>query len=218
MQQQNHNFKNFSNVVFNNNLEIEGLDCFIKNLEKHFFCQATVRNCSPTTNSVNLVVELNCNFELLEALHYFEKDAWGSFKCEENSFDNALNTLKECNTIHIYVEEFSLFFKDTSIIVNKIYDESIPEQLGNIFVKLNEHSINFTKGLTEIPSEIYMPVFEDTMTESEHMLLMDIQSDNNYQQDYFSFWGLYYCSEDDAVVYDLNQQSIIKGDLQMLNR
>lgn len=212
------NFDNFSRVGFNKNIEIEGLHRFTKNLEKHFFSQVTVRNCSKSNNTVNLVVELDCNFELSETLHHFEKDTWGNFKCQENSFAGALNQLKECTDLQIEVEEFSLFLKDTSIIVNRIYDQSISQQLESILIKLSEHSINFTKGFTEIPYEIYIPVFEDNVMENEHALLMNIKSGNNIEQDYFSFWGLYYFSEDDAVVYDLKNQSIIKGNLQMLNR
>lgn len=213
----NDNFNNFSRVGFNKNLEIDGLDRFTKNLEKHFFSEVTVRNCSASTDSINLVVELDCNFGLLEALHHFENDTWGNFKSQENSFAGAFDQLKECNALPIEVEEFSLFLQDTSIIVNRIYNQSISQQLENILTKINEHYIHFTKGLTEIPFEIYIPVFEDQM-ENEHTLLKDIKSGNNNEQDYFSFWGLYYYSEDDAVVYDLKNQCIIEGNLQMLNR
>jgi len=214
----NDNFDEFSRVGFNRNVEIESLNCFTKNLEKHFFSQATIRNCSSSNNTVNLVVELDCNFGLLEALHHFDKGTWGNFTCKENSFSGALEQLKESNIIDIEVEEFSLFLKDTSIIVNRIYNQSISKQLENIFSKLSEHAIHFTKGLTEIPYEVYIPVFEDNVMENESKLLMNIRSGNNSEQDYFSFWGVYYYSEDDAVVYDLKNQSIIKGNLQMLNR
>lgn len=214
----NDNFDNFSRVGYNKNVEIEGLDRFTKNLEKHFFSQVTIRNCSSTTNSVNLVVELDSNFELLETLHYFTKETWGNFNCPENSFAGALTQLRVCNELAIEVEELSLFFKDTSIIVNRIYDQSIAEQFENILISLNEHFEFFTKGVTELPYEIYIPVFEDDLMENEHTLLMNIQSGNNSAQDYFSFWGLYYYSEDDASVYDLKNRSIINGNLQMLNR
>lgn len=214
----NDNFNNFSRVGFNNSLEIKGLDYFIKNLEKHFFSEVTLRNCSPTTANVSLVVELDCNFELLETLYHFENGSWGNFQCPETSFIGALDHLKKCNDFEIEVEEFSLFFKDTSIIANRIYEHSISEQLENVFHKLNEHAINFTKGFTEIPYEIYVPVFEDNLMENEDTLLMNIKSGNNSAQDYFSFWGLYYYSEEDAVVYDLKNKGIINGNLQMLNR
>lgn len=214
----NYNFKDFSRVGFNKNLEIEGLDCFTRNLEKHFFSQVTIRNYSHTANTVSLVVELDCNFGLLEALHHFEKNTWGNFKSQENSFSGALNQLRERNSVEIDVEEFSLFLQDTSIILNRIYAQSIPEQLQNIFSKVNEHVIHFTKGLTEVPYEIYVPVFEDNVMENEDILLMNIKSGNRVEQNYFDFWGLYYFSDEDAVVYDLKNQSIIKGNLQMLNR
>ncbi|MFK7812467.1 MAG: hypothetical protein AB8B59_08235 [Maribacter sp.] len=211
-------FDNFSRVGFNDKIEIEGLQSFVKNLEKHFFSQVTVRNCSPTNDLIQLVIELDCNFGLLETLHHFEKNTWGNFACHENSFSGALNRLKACNDVEIEVEEFSFFLKDTSIIVNRIYDHSIQQQLENILIQLSQHSAYITKGLTEIPYEIYVPVFEDNVMENERTLLLNIKSGNNNEQDYFSFWGLYYYSEDDAVIYDLKNQTIIKGNLQMLNR
>lgn len=212
------NFDGFSRKIFNNEVQIEGIDRFIKNLEKHFFSQVTVRNCSPLDNSINLVIELNCNFELIETLHHFGKDNWGNFKSLEYSFEGALNQLKASNGFIIEVEEFSLFLKDTSIIVNRIYEQSISQQLENIFTQLNKHHIYLTKGLSEIPFEIYVPVFEEDLMESKDSLLANIQSNKHCKKDYFSFWGVYYFSEEDAVVFDLKNQTIIEGDLQMLNR
>ncbi len=214
----NNNFDNNSRVGFNKILKLEGLDCFVKNLEKHFFSQVTVRNCSTSINSVHLVVELDCNFGLLETMHHFEKDTWGNFKSQQNSFAGALKKLRESNDLSIEIEEFSLFLKDTSIIVSKLYDQSISLQLEHIFIQLKEHAIYFTKGYSEIPFEIYLPVYEDSVIENEHSLMMNTNPRNNNKKDYFSFWGLYYYSEDDALVYDSKSQSIIKGNLQMLNR
>jgi hypothetical protein len=211
-------FDDFSREIFNNEVQIEGLGRFIKNLEKHFFSQVTVRNCSPSDDSIQLVIELDCNVELIEMLHHFEKHNWGNFKSYENSFVGALNQLKSSNGSKIEVEEFYLFLQDTSIIVNRIYEQSISQQLEEIFTQLNKHHIYLTKGLSEIPFEIYVPVFEEDLMETENSSLMNIQSSNNCKKDYFSFWGVYYYSEDDAVVYDLKNQTIIKGDLQMLNR
>ena len=155
---------------------------------------------------------------MLEALHHFEKNNWGNFKCPENSFVGALDQLEESNNLPLEVEEFSLFFNDTSIIVNRIFDQSIAQQLENIFIEIHKHAEHFTKGSNEIPYEIYVPVFEDNLMENEHALLMNIKSGNNSEQDYFSYWGMYFYSEDEAVVYDLKNQCIIQGNLQMLNR
>ncbi|MFS4491507.1 hypothetical protein [Maribacter sp. 2308TA10-17] len=212
------NFDNFSRVRFNNEIEIEGLDTFKKNLEKHFFSQVTVRNFSPSKDVINLVVELDCNLGFLETLHHFKKNTWGNFQSPEYSFSGALQQLKESNDIPIDVEEFSLFLNDTSIIINRIYHQSISQQLENILSEISTHHIHLTKGLSEIPYEIYVPVFEDDLMDNGNTLLIDIQSGNHSEKDYFSFWGIYYFSEDDAVVYDLKNQSIIKGNLQMLNR
>jgi len=211
-------FRDFSRVGLNINLAIEGLDRFIKNVEKHFFSRVTVRNYSHSANSLNLVVELDCNFGLLEALDHFEKGTWGNFESHENSFSRALNQLRACNSVEIDVEEFSLFLQDTSIILNRVCAQSIPRQLQNIFSKVNQHVVHFTKGLTEIPYEIYLPVFDHKVMGNEDNLVMNMKSGSHSEQNYFGFWGLYYFSDEDAVVYDLKNQSFIKGNLQMLNR
>lgn len=218
MPKNNKGFNQFSRIEFNQNSEIQGLESFTKNLEKHFFSQVTIRKCCASTNVINLVVELDCNFGLLETLHHFEKDTWGNFKSQKNSFSGALNLLSDSNDLPIQIEEFTLFLKDTSIIVTRIYDLSISLQLENIFKNLIKHSLYFTRGHFEIPFEIYMPVFEDSVMENENELISCKQATHNSEKDYFSFWGLYYYSDDDAVVYDLKNQTIVNGNLQMLNR
>ena len=61
-----------------------------------------------------------------------------------------------------------------------------------------------------------MPVFEESLLEND-TTLMNIRSGNNDVKDYFKYWGLYFYTEDDALIYDLKNTSIISGDLQMLN-
>jgi len=213
------NSKNRSPVGFNSNIQLTGLDNFIKNLEKHFFSRATVRCISSDPCEINLVIEIDCNFELHEALDHLGKGTWGNFKNKKDSFAGSLQLLQECNDITIKVEEFSLFLNDTAVIVNRIYDQSISQQLENILSTLDEHYFHFIKDYAEVPYEIYIPVFEDNPMESEpYTLLQNIDSGNNSFHDYFSFWGLYYYSEEDALIYDLKNETIIDGKLQMLNR
>lgn len=207
-------FKNYSPVGFNRKVEIKGLDCFTKTLEKHFFSKVTVRNFSNILAETNLIIEVDCNFGLIEMLEHFNKDIWGNFASKEHSFNGALQKLRDKNNIEIEVEEFSIFLKNTSIIINKIQNQKISEQLENILFEMNSHFLYFTKGLYEIPYEIYLPVFED---HRDH-ISMDPTLETNTSQDYISFWGLYFYSKDDAVVYDLKNQTIIEGNLQMLNR
>ncbi|WP_411030967.1 hypothetical protein [Spongiimicrobium sp. 3-5] len=210
-------------LEFDNKLKIAGLDTFKKSLEKGFFSEVTI-HCSASEESIgNLIVELDCNFGLHEILYHMESGTWGNTSQEEYNTDNsslflqALTALKKKNEMVLDVEELSIFLKDTTIIINKIFDQSIPYQLENILSKLAEHYVHFTKGLTEIPFEIYVPVFEEGPLGNDTTLL-DIESDNNNENDFFKYWGLYFYSEDDAVVYELAKRSIVMGDLYMLNQ
>ena len=213
----NNSRKNFSQAS-QLNIPLVGIEAFIKSIEKDFFSNVTVRVFSASSTEVKLVVELDSNLELVETLNHFNKNLWGNFLSEDQSFVGALHELQDNNDINIEVEEFSIYMKDTSLIINQIYEQSIPEHLENIFKEISKHYIHFTKGLAEIPYEIYVPVFEDRVFEKDNAILAELEAKNTYTQNYFSYWGVYFNSEDDAVVYDLNNQIIIEGHLQMLNR
>lgn len=216
MQSNQENPKNNSPIGFNKTDKIEALNSFKKSLEKHFFSQVVVRDHSTEPTAVKLILELTCNFGLAQMLHHLKLGTWGSFESKENSFSNLFRKLREANDLYLEVEEFAIFLKDTSIIINKIFDDSIPQQLEEILQTVSKNYVHFTKGLTEVPYEIYVPVFEESLLENDSTL-MNIKSGNNNVQDYFKYWGLYFYSEDDALIYDLKNTAIISGDLHMLN-
>jgi hypothetical protein len=149
-------------------------------------------------------------------LHHLNLGTWGNFGSDKLCFSQLLKELRGHNDFPIEIEEFSIYLKDTSIVINKIYEESIPEQLEAILKSVSENYVHFTKGLSEIPYEIYVPVFEECLFEKDSTL-MNIKSGNNNVQDYFKYWGLYFYSEDDVLIYDLKNTAIISGELQMLN-
>lgn len=207
------NSRNHSPIKIN---KLEGIDSFKKNLEKYFFSQVIIRDYGTEATSAKLVLELNCNFGLTEMLHHLNSGTWGNFESKELSFTRMIETLKASNDCALEIEELSIFLKDTSIVINKIYDESIPEQLEAILKSVSENFGHFTKGLTEIPYEIYVPVFEENLLENDSTLL-NIKSGNNKVKDYFKYWGLYFYNEDDVLIYDIKNNTTIPGDLQMLN-
>lgn len=213
MASRQNNSRNHSQVGFN---KIEGLDSFKNNLEKHFFSQVSIRDYTNESATTRLVLELNCNFGLTEMLHHLNSGTWGNFDSKSLSFTHMLEMLRESNDSSIEIEELSIFLKDTSIVINEIYNESIPEQLEAILSSVSENFGHFTKGLKEIPYEIYVPVFEENLLENDSTT-MNIKSGNNKIKDYFKYWGLYFYSEDDALIYDLKNNTIISGDLHMLN-
>ena len=88
--------------------------------------------------------------------------------------------------------------------------------MGIIFTEIGNHYVYFTKGLTEIPYEIYISVFEDNFLEGD-IVATEIERRGKNKKEYFSFWGVYFHSADDAIIYDLKNSCLISGDLHMLN-
>lgn len=210
------NFRNNPSVRSHRN-RIQGLASFKKNLEKNFFSRVTIQECANEPDSAQLVLELNCNIRMTEMLHHLNIGTWGNFGSSHFNFTELVESLKEHNDFDIEIEELTFILEDTSIIINKIYDESIPEQLEAILQSLSENFVHFTKGLTEIPYEIYIPIFEENLMENDMTLMSNIKYGNHDIQDYFKYWGLYFYSDDRALIYDLKNTAIISGDLHMLN-
>jgi len=190
----------------------EGLDDFIKNLERIFFATAKLKCKQDIVNSrLDLVVELQFNFSISDCLHYFyEKDGNGYSISDESSYNislavtEALKKLNEKSTYPADILETSLHFTDTSIIISRIQPNSIPEHLGEIFKTIGQHFICFTKGLTEMPYEIFVPVFEDNCI---HNKKCEIDTS------YYDYWGLYFDkgeAEHEALIYSLDRKKFYK--------
>ncbi|WP_339709952.1 hypothetical protein [uncultured Kriegella sp.] len=209
------NLKNNLLFEFNENFQINGLDNFRKNLEKNYFSKITFRQYSSHSESVNLVIEMDCNLSLVELLYHFNKGNWGNFKSSKSTLVNEVKILCELNDFTVDIEEFSINLKDTSIIIKKNYNQSIPEQFESIFAGIGSHYVHFTRGLTEIPYEIYISVFEETT--GKYSSLESQCDEAKYENGFLKFWGMYYDSEEDAVIYDLENLCIISGELHLLN-
>ncbi|PWL38661.1 hypothetical protein DKG77_10430 [Flagellimonas aquimarina] len=196
----------------------DGLDDFIKILEKDFYAEVKVQcHYHTSTEKTDLILDLYCNFGLTESLHHFNKGNWGGFACDLegakgiSSFDAAFQKLSKVNKNAIDIAELSLHFRDTSIIVSRISDYSIPQQLAAIIFKTSAHFVYLTKGLTEMPYEIFVPVFED------HTRSVLTLEKNN--KSYFDYWGLYFDDDlqHDVIVYNLKTKQLRKEDFFLLD-
>lgn len=209
-------FKNNLPIGPDSELPIAGLESLKNNLEKHFFSEVTIRITHRSKYRCNLVIELNCNIDMFETVLNLDNGNWGGFSRNQYAIKNDLKAIMDRNAIWIEIDEFSIFLKDTSIIIHKIYEQSISDQLENIMLALSKNYFHLTKGLTEAPYEIYVPVFEENREEGDS-LYGRIQTGSNTKKDYFNFWGLYFDSKDDADIFDFDSSLVIKGDLFMLN-
>ncbi|WP_149276001.1 hypothetical protein [Pareuzebyella sediminis] len=154
---------------------------------------------------------------LVETLFHFNKGNWGNLKNDNRpSLRSMINDMTLKNKMRLDIGEFSLFFKDTTIVISKIYDNSIPEQFDTIFTEIGKNYVHFSKGLSEIPYEIYVPVFEDSKDEN-NAVINNIEVSNNSKKDFYKYWALYFDSEEDAIIYNLEKSRLENGDLFMLN-
>ncbi|WP_318308747.1 hypothetical protein [Flagellimonas crocea] len=197
----------------------EGLDDFLKALERYFFATAKLR-CKQDIieNRLNLIVELDFNFGIADCLRHFNNGDWSSdgFTQESGedislSVTNALDSLNEKSTYPADIMEISMHFTDTSIIISRLYHKSISEHIGNILTTLSRHFIYFTKGLTEMPYEIFVPVFEDISLE-----ISSVKINTNYS--YFNYWGLYFDKgpEHEALIYSLEKKKLYEENIFLL--
>jgi hypothetical protein len=224
------NFRKKLKLKLDHNPILMGLEGFKRRLEKDYFASVTVRNCAsdfsdfqPGLHPYSLVIEMECNFDLIEIFSYLEKGNWGRPSRPENgngmtgsAFNEAFVEFNNLNSLETDVEEFSLVCRDTSIVIKKLYSQSVPEQFGQILQTLAAHYVYFTRDLTETPYEIYLPVFEEEITAS-NSLVSTVKRDNSSAKDYYSYWALYFESMSDARIYDISRRTIISGDLHMLN-
>ena len=69
-----------------------------------------------------------------------------------------------------------------------------------------------TKGLTQKPYEIFIPIFEDNLEEFK----LDESQIQFAPKSYFEFWGIYLDKEDEASIYDVMRNTYVRGDLEFL--
>lgn len=191
-----------------------GLDTFLKTLEKEFFASVKVKcKYNNVENRADLILDLYLNFGIVDCLRHFNQGNWSDPTFSKDSSENitvamsgALEQLNAQNSHSIDIQEMSFHFKETSIVVTRLYQQSIPDQIGDILYQIGNHFVYFTKGLTEMPYEIFVPVFEDTMFE---------KAPEQKQSGYFSFWGLYFdeSQQHRAMIYSLEKRKLQEEDL-----
>src|SRR5690606_25342188 len=191
---------------------INGLELFRKGLEKDFYADVNIYNYSSNRDDTNLSIEFNCNFTLSEALYYLNNpipnDTLSGTRKKTNLFLKAYTELRNSNSVPLDISELTLILTDSTILISKIYPQSITDQLENISTAFLDHNIYYTAGLTETPSEIFIPVFEED-TVACHTHLENILTISSNTRDYFIFCGACYDRTRGAAIYDLNSKKII---------
>lgn len=219
------NFKNRPPIVIIKDEDINGLSFFKKRLEQLFFSDVVIRNSDSKRKTAKLIIEISCNFKLHQGMSNLKAGIWAQLRntsdqqMEKSEFHSLVLQLQERNTFPIEVEEFSLLFNDCNIIINKLYKRSIPEQLDAILTKLANNYAVLTKGMRQVPFEIFIPVFEEDVNcclDDTNTLVAKVSTEEHEAEDYFNFWALYFESHVDAFMFNLQKSAIINGELNML--
>ncbi len=191
---------------------LENLETFRTQLERAYFSNVLLRITKNEENLIEVGIEIQSNFWLSESICYYNNYNWLKGESNPNTFRLqqfycSFSELKSNSAITIDISEFAIYLHDTSLIISKVYKNSITNQLDAILSSVITNMNNLIDTNLELPTEIHMPV----LYEDKKKLTNDIKNS------YFGFWGLYYESEEDAVIYDVNNNTISKVDLFMVN-
>ncbi|SNR44401.1 hypothetical protein SAMN04488009_1772 [Maribacter sedimenticola] len=206
------NFINNSRLKLEYNKEIIGLDEFLSTLEFYYFSTVKLKSKSITSNGINLVLEFDCNLDLMELFSHFNTGRWGNNHKNEAPLQHGLEVLNLKNKHVIDIDELTISLNDTSIVIKRIYDKSIPTQINNILKQIACNYVFLTKGLTQKPYEIFVPIFEENLENSE---ISDSAIDFA-PKSYLEFWGIYLDKDDEASIYDVMRNTYVSGDLEFL--
>jgi hypothetical protein len=209
------NFELTPSTKLDENSGVIGLDLYLKSLERYYFSEVSLRSYTSSDGTLEMTIDMNCQMELLEVLEFHNKSRWGFNSAGISPLKESFDILTEQNNIKLDIEELTLFLNDTSIIIEKIHYRSIPELLDEIIYEIANHYVYLTKGFTEKPYEIFIPVFEDNVSHNTTNSGALIENKQKTPKSYFEFWGVYLESEHDAFIYDLNINTYISADLEL---
>jgi hypothetical protein len=193
--------------------EIIGMDQFLKSLEFHYFSNIKLKRKSFSLNSIQLVLEVNCNIDLLELFTNSNTGRWGSSSKNSSPLLYNLEILNSKNNYNIDIEELTIFLNDSSIVIKRIYDKSIATQLNDILKQIACNYVFLTRGLTQKPYEIFVPIFEDSLDNFE----FEDDQTNILPKSYYEYWGIYLDKEDEASIFDVQRNTYVTGDLEFLS-
>ncbi|MFS4468185.1 hypothetical protein [Maribacter sp. 2210JD10-5] len=209
------NFRRYTHLKVKENSNIHGITGFLRYLEQYYFSEAYINDYVEKKESIDLAIDIKCPIDLVEMLAHFNKERWGHNGESISPLEYALNELTNQNDIFFDIEELTLLLNDTSIVIKRIYKSSIVKQLNNILVEIANHYIFVTKGLTERPFEIFLPVFENRIIKENDSIYPKQATTNHSKCSYFNYWGIYLESQDDALIYDVKKNIYISANLDL---
>jgi hypothetical protein len=123
---------------------------------------------------------------------------------------------------NVDIEELTITFQDSSLIIHKILGDGIFSSLENILLSIaaNYDSMRVSSG--EPPFEVHVPVFEDATEDRicrfRVMLDVDETIPKITRSDYLKLWGLWYDYSRTYRVYDVERRALIDAEFYTLDR
>ncbi len=199
--------------------ELDIISTFELQLEQIFLTDTSVVISKSDNNLINLVIEVDAQFVLHEVMALLNVRSDLTYQQSGLNkmllrFKNAFFTLNQTLYGIADIEELSLYFKDTSIVINSISQNSIIDEIDDIAKAVLKHHKYLSTLMGLLPSEIHIPVFEDTVTKelfNKNEKIVPI----NYKSAYLQYWGVYFDSYDKPLVYNLKRTNIMPGDLDL---
>ncbi|WP_158978149.1 hypothetical protein [Cellulophaga sp. L1A9] len=200
--------------------KILGLDAFMLNIEKDFFCNVSIVSADTFATKNDLVLDINFNFKIKQGLSILAEGKLDGHdlmleNAEGHFFLMALEKLRNSSSHTFDIKELNLIFEDCTIIIYRVFENSISLELDKLILELHKNYIYFTKGLSQQPYEIHIPVLEKSNFFKNKTLLTSNTVEKT-QKNYGGFWGLYFDSNVDSEIYDSQSKEIIYGKLTML--
>lgn len=205
----------YKEIRYSNNVPeciLEQLEIFRNELEKAYFSKVLIRVLNNKPDAYEIGIEFQSSFWLSESVCYYNNSNWLKDKLDINSsrleqFYKSLEKLR-CNTEQfVDIAECAIYLADTSVIISKVCTNSIINSLDAILDTLVTNVECLMTENLELPTEIHLPILSED----------NISLTNITEKSYFGFWGLYYESEEDAVIYDVRNNSTNRGDLFMID-
>lgn len=208
-----HSYSQIHITKLNNNSGIFGIEEFTKSLELSFFSKIILRNCSSREDEIAIALEMRCSFNLLEILAHFNKGLWGSNDTNQSPLQKSFNNLVNSNSTPIDIQELTLFLNDTTIVIRKVYKNSIITNFDTIITEIGKRYVSLSMGLTRKPEEIFIPVFEDNIQNiGSSPTPQNLQSATT-QTSYYKYWGVYLESDLDGLIFDVQNNKFIPAKL-----
>lgn len=202
---------NFKNTKFLKS--VDGLIDFQKSLELGYFSEITIKNNGSDGKNLDYVLEFNCPLNLLDVLGHFNKGLWGSNDSLKSTFSTSFGLLlKQNEDLNIDIQEVTLCLNDVNIVIKKIHEHSIPGSFNGILCNIAKNYVSITKGLTEQPEEIFIPVIEDNVA-TDDAPPVDFHENSSSPSSYIEYWGIYMESEVDGLIFDVQNSKFIPANL-----